>query len=718
MQGQRGTVGSLPDSLNFDYESPTTNVDVDQQICWNNLRNPSENRLSDYRISGSSSDNAFMGSVNQAGQALNRWNAGESSSSGSQNLVGRGEPSTQTPVNTSVGVGLRLNETVNSISQPVVNLNLSTNPIVDGPAFMRGSSSGSASRNFDLNEGRFHSVGNYMGGLSSSKPIGFESKLHPPLGNSPDPFASSSVSGGFFVGDADGRPGCSMDGRRVSCKRKTLEGSAGQSSDEGNFFSRAEDNVWRTLPSHFDSSSSMNIGAATDISSNVRLHEEVNPRLGLGMGGRVHVDNVRPLNISGGSEGSHRNNRLRTNSLVQPVPASNNPFSPVPISVTRHSDVPPVQQSFRFAFMNPLDLMSPIPSESSAPQNQTNQSVATMQRLVESHRRNTLRPGNSSIFTVSGERDDVLPDDSNSRNLPRNIGEHPMFAHPVDVRSMTSHPTNWNPSSGNVGIPRNTGSSSRSGSIAGSHSSGGPNRASHRHSTSQYSRRLSEYVRRSLLSSVGSDVAGQISGNDQHLPVPASSQDGVLASGGGNQGHNPLHSRSALWRERHGDGVSGIHYLRAIAAGREGRSRLASEIRNVLDSIRRAEGLRIEDIMLLDQSVFFGRAEIHDQHRDMRLDVDNMSYEELLALEERIGNVCTGLSEETIVKCLKQRKHSQTISNDQTEAEPCCVCQEVYSDGEDIGTLDCGHDFHTECIKQWLSQKNLCPICKTTGLST
>ena len=34
-----------------------------------------------------------------------------------------------------------------------------------------------------------------------------------------------------------------------------------------------------------------------------------------------------------------------------------------------------------------------------------------------------------------------------------------------------------------------------------------------------------------------------------------------------------------------------------------------------------------QDVMILDQSVFFGVADIHDRHRDMRLDVDNMSYE-------------------------------------------------------------------------------------------
>eukprot|EP00256_Glycine_max_P057523 XP_014625385.1 E3 ubiquitin-protein ligase MBR2 [Glycine max] len=121
--------------------------------------------------------------------------------------------------------------------------------------------------------------------------------------------------------------------------------------------------------------------------------------------------------------------------------------------------------------------------------------------------------------------------------------------------------------------------------------------------------------------------------------------------------------------------------------------------------------------MILDPSVFSGIADIHDRHRDMRLDVDNMSYEELLALEERIGNVSTGLSEEIVSKLLKKKKYSAEPDS-QHEAEPCCVCQEEYKDGDDLGSLDCGHDYHRDCIKQWLMHKNLCPICKTTGLAT
>lgn len=49
--------------------------------------------------------------------------------------------------------------------------------------------------------------------------------------------------------------------------------------------------------------------------------------------------------------------------------------------------------------------------------------------------------------------------------------------------------------------------------------------------------------------------------------------------------------------------------------------------------------------------------------------------QELLALEERIGNVNTGLSEEKIIKCLKRRKYFSISSETLEEIEPCCVCQ-------------------------------------------
>ncbi|MCO5594471.1 hypothetical protein L7F22_048501 [Adiantum nelumboides] len=122
---------------------------------------------------------------------------------------------------------------------------------------------------------------------------------------------------------------------------------------------------------------------------------------------------------------------------------------------------------------------------------------------------------------------------------------------------------------------------------------------------------------------------------------------------------------------------------------------------------------------LSNQSLGYEWADAYDQHSDMRLDVDNMSYEELLALEERIGNVNTGLSEDNVQKCLKVSTHScinvTAIANLQECNSKCSICQEEYTEGDELGKLQCGHSYHTDCIKQWLLLKNQCPICKAAA---
>ncbi|KAE9586066.1 putative aminoacyltransferase, E1 ubiquitin-activating enzyme [Lupinus albus] len=103
----------------------------------------------------------------------------------------------------------------------------------------------------------------------------------------------------------------------------------------------------------------------------------------------------------------------------------------------------------------------------------------------------------------------------------------------------------------------------------------------------------------------------------------------------------------------------------------------------------------------------------HDQFRDWRLDVDNMSYEQLLELGEKIGYVNTGLEEDEMR--LNIRKLKLVISNVTSKNQidkKCTICQEEYEGGEELGKLNCEHKYHFQCIKQWLVHKNFCPICK------
>ncbi|GJY31148.1 E3 ubiquitin protein ligase MBR2-like protein isoform X1 [Tanacetum coccineum] len=140
-----------------------------------------------------------------------------------------------------------------------------------------------------------------------------------------------------------------------------------------------------------------------------------------------------------------------------------------------------------------------------------------------------------------------------------------------------------------------------------------------------------------------------------------------------------------------------------------------------LDRIEQDEELSYEQLLALETNLFLGGLNLYDQHRDMRLDIDNMSYEELLVLEEKMGTVSTALSEEELSKCIKtsvfisvQLEKERTGCNSGVDDSKCSICQEEFVRGDKIGSLKCGHGYHTPCINQWLQLKNWCPICKAS----
>ncbi|XP_047972378.1 probable E3 ubiquitin-protein ligase RHG1A [Salvia hispanica] len=145
-----------------------------------------------------------------------------------------------------------------------------------------------------------------------------------------------------------------------------------------------------------------------------------------------------------------------------------------------------------------------------------------------------------------------------------------------------------------------------------------------------------------------------------------------------------------------------------------------AEVLMALERIQQDVDLTHEQILALETRLFLSGLNLYDQHRDMRLDIDNMSYEELLALEERMGTVSTALSEEALSKCVTRSVYETTTSNIETTESgndiKCSICQDEYVTGDEIGSLvECQHGFHTTCINQWLQVKNWCPICKASA---
>lgn len=74
----------------------------------------------------------------------------------------------------------------------------------------------------------------------------------------------------------------------------------------------------------------------------------------------------------------------------------------------------------------------------------------------------------------------------------------------------------------------------------------------------------------------------------------------------------------------------------------------------------------------------------------------------------------SGLSEKTIMKHLNTR----ILSHAYEDKRNCSICQQnEFVKNDEIGMVDCRHEFHVDCIKKWLLRKNKCPNCRSKGLA-
>ena len=97
-----------------------------------------------------------------------------------------------------------------------------------------------------------------------------------------------------------------------------------------------------------------------------------------------------------------------------------------------------------------------------------------------------------------------------------------------------------------------------------------------------------------------------------------------------------------------------------------------------------------------------------------------MSYDFMLRLGEQIGDVKTErwsrVAKEKISSLpVFEYDPTKTVGKDENDCEvKCLVCQFSYEKKESLRRLPCNHCFHTECVDQWLMNKDFCPYCRQT----
>ncbi|KAL1215801.1 E3 ubiquitin-protein ligase MBR2 [Cardamine amara subsp. amara] len=553
-----------------------------------------------------------------------------------------------------------------------------------GPSFLRGSSSNHMLGHVNL--GKDMEING--SGLQSSGVVIRHNNCESSLGSSSQ--TAEERSNG-------------LGGLGSSCKRKALEGAPSHSfpSESHGCFFQTENSAWNEGLAQYDASSSLSLSMSSPNPPNVTNQSGLpEPRFGTG-GGRAVATSAFP-SVRSSETLSRPGRRLNPGQLQESVAFS---FSQPGSSVLQQQHLPATS-----AFVDPMDARAiPITGSSSSGEGQP--SMIHLPALTRNIHQFAWNASSSSRTNNMPEEGFGPPWDA-----PRINSEQPVFTTPsTETRNPVQDQFHWSFTRGSSSSSGDSPFVPRAGSSSGIHGLQ-PNPswvAPHNQS------RISEVAPWSLFPSTESESAA----HGASLPLlptgpSVSSNEAAVPSGSSSRSHRSRQRRSGLLLERQSDLLHLRHLGRSLASDNDGRNRLISEIRQVLSAMRRGENLRFEDYMVFDPLIYHGMAEMHDRHRDMRLDVDNMSYEELLALGERIGDVSTGLSEEVILKAMKQHKHTSSAAESHQDMEPCCVCQEEYEEGDDLGTLGCGHEFHTACVKQWLMLKNLCPICKTVALST
>lgn len=111
---------------------------------------------------------------------------------------------------------------------------------------------------------------------------------------------------------------------------------------------------------------------------------------------------------------------------------------------------------------------------------------------------------------------------------------------------------------------------------------------------------------------------------------------------------------------------------------------------------------------------------------DIYLEIDNSTSSNTGAnrclVDEELGlGITTAAASATISEDQSLSKgHGIALLLDAGIPSECSICLELYKVGDTIcvsNSIDCDHVFHKECVSEWLSQHNHCPLCRVDLMS-
>ncbi|KAL4218841.1 E3 ubiquitin-protein ligase rnf6 [Mactra antiquata] len=97
-------------------------------------------------------------------------------------------------------------------------------------------------------------------------------------------------------------------------------------------------------------------------------------------------------------------------------------------------------------------------------------------------------------------------------------------------------------------------------------------------------------------------------------------------------------------------------------------------------------------------------------------DVDMNNYEALWELAEHLGEVRRVGMDPKDIALLPVHEHEATkTKNNDDNTFDCSVCLSEFKSGEKLKSLPCLHNYHVDCIDEWLKRNAVCPVCRRSA---